>query len=300
MLAWRLGISAILIPALLAMFWVDAGHGPQATILLLFCALLTVRCSFETTQLLSVRGMAPSFPMTSLCSLLIIFCAWIHTLIRVEDGVSRLLVSLGCIAAGVVFSFAFLFLREAVGFRQPGTSMETLGAGLLAVMYSGMLLAVTCQFRWFPSPDIGYYAILSLVIAVKSGDTMAYTFGRLWGKRKMAPTLSPGKTWMGAVGAVVGAILGAGLWLHFGGQLFEASPVVSSWAAVVIYGVVMGVIGLAGDLCESLIKRDVQKKDSAALMPGFGGLLDLVDSVLFAAPFALVLWVFWPPAIVSP
>ncbi len=298
MLGWRLGIAAILIPSLLAMFWVDAHQGPRATILLLFCALLSVRASFETSQLLTTRSMRPSFGLTAICSLAIIFAGWAHTLVAVEDGLPRLLVSLGFICTAIVFSFASLFVREAVRFREPGSSMETLGAGSIAVMYSGGLLAITSQFRWFPSADLGYFALMSLVVAVKSGDTVAYTFGRLWGRRKMAPSLSPGKTWMGAAGAVVGGIVGGGLWLHFGSHLFESSPVISSYAALITYGIAMGVIGLVGDLCESLIKRDVQQKDSAKLMPGFGGLLDLLDSVLFASPFALAFWVFWPPAVV--
>ena len=71
----------------------------------------------------------------------------------------------------------------------------------------------------------------------------------------------------------------------------------NSLPAVLLYGAAMGVIGLIGDLCESLIKRDVEQKDSGALIPGFGGLLDLLDSVLFAAPFALVFWAVWPPAV---
>jgi phosphatidate cytidylyltransferase len=66
---------------------------------------------------------------------------------------------------------------------------------------------------------------------------------------------------------------------------------------VLAYSSTMGMIGLAGDLCESLIKRDVEKKDSAALMPGFGGLLDLLDSPLFAGPFALLWWQLLPPAL---
>lgn len=299
MLGWRLGIAAILIPSLLAMFWVDAQQGPLATILLLFCALLSVRASFETSQLLSTRSMRPSFGLTAICSLMILFAGWAHTLVAVEDGLPRLLVSLGFICTALVFSFAFLFVREAVRFREPGSSMESLGAGCIAVMYSGGLLAITTQFRWFPSADLGYFAIMSLVVAVKSGDTVAYTFGRLWGRRKMAPALSPGKTWMGAIGAVVGGIVGGGLWIHFGSRLFESSLVISSYPALIAYGIAMGVVGLVGDLCESLIKRDVQQKDSAKLMPGFGGLLDLLDSVLFASPFALAFWVVWPPVIVG-
>lgn len=296
MLGWRLGISAILIPALLGMFWIDAWQGPRAAILLMFCALLSMRCSFEVTQLLSVRSMRPSFGLTAICSLVIILAGWLHTLFDFPPGQTRLLASLGFICSALILSFAFVFVRECTRFREPGTSMESLGAGWMAVMYSGGLLAVASQFRWYPSAQLGYFAIGSMIIAVKSGDTMAYTFGRLWGRRKMSPALSPGKTWMGAVGAVVGSVVGASLWLKFGASLFEAAPVIASWPAVLIYGATMGVIGLVGDLCESLIKRDVQQKDSAALMPGFGGLLDLLDSILFAAPFALAFWALWPPA----
>ncbi|MCH2213275.1 MAG: phosphatidate cytidylyltransferase [Fuerstiella sp.] len=297
MLGWRLGISAVLIPALLAMFWLDAMQGPRATILLALCSLLAVRCCYEMTQMLSVRSMSPSFALTAICSLLVVFAGWIHTLLGLPNGPLRLLVSLGMICAALVGSFALLFLREAERYRQPGHSLESLGAGWLTVMYSGGLLAIASQLRWFPSPHLGYFTIGSMIIAVKSGDITAYAFGRLWGRRKMAPALSPGKTWMGAAGAVAGSVAGSVLWLRFGGRLFESAPVISSYPAVIGYGIAMGLVGLAGDLCESLLKRDAQQKDSAALMPGFGGVLDLLDSILFAAPVALAIWALWPPAV---
>ena len=112
----------------------------------------------------------------------------------------------------------------------------------------------------------------------------------------MVPRLSPGKTWMGGFGAIVGSCLGGWLWLSFGGRLSAARPVAAELACVLAYSATIGVVGLIGDLCESLIKRDAEKKDSASLMPGFGGLLDLLDSPLFAGPVALAWWVFWPPA----
>jgi len=296
MLGWRLGISAILIPALFAMFWIDAWQGNRATILLMFCSLLSMRCSYEMSQLLNVRTMRPSFGLVAICSLMVVLAGWLHTITTIQTGTVRLLISMGFICAALVLAFALLFVSEVTRFRQSETSMETRGAGWLAVMYSGGLLTVASQFRWVPAPDMGYFAIGSMIIAVKSGDTMAYTFGRLWGRRKMVPTLSPGKTWMGAFGAVAGSVVGSGLWLTFGGRLFEAAPVITGYPSVIGYGVAVGVIGLVGDLCESLIKRDVEQKDSARLMPGFGGLLDLLDSILFAAPFALAWWVLWPPA----
>ena len=126
---------------------------------------------------------------------------------------------------------------------------------------------------------------------------MAYTFGRLWGKRKMVPLLSPGKTWMGGLGAIVGSCLGGWLWLTQGARLFSTPLQIDSLGNVLAYCGTMGVVGLIGDLCESLIKRDAQKKDSAQLLPGFGGLLDLLDSPLFAAPVALAWWYFQPPVL---
>ena len=297
MLGWRLTISAVLVPALLFLFWWDAGLGRQAPALLVFSVLLGIRGAFEMVHLLSTRAMQPSFLLTGLCNAAIVLAAWGHTrLPAASSDTNNLLLSLGLICAAVTLSFWLLLLAEAVRYREPGHSMESLGANLLTILYSGGLLAVIAQFRWFPSPALGYFAIGSVIIAAKSGDIMAYTFGRLWGKRKMVPTLSPGKTWMGGFGAIVGSCLGGWLWLTFGGRLFDATPTASSLLCVLSYSASMGVVGLIGDLCESLIKRDCEKKDSAQLLPGFGGLLDLLDSPLFAGPVALAWWVFWPPA----
>ena len=298
MLGWRLTISAILIPALLALFWWDAISGARAPVLLCLCVALTIRGAYEMVHLMTTRSMRPSFVLTSGCNVLIVLAAWDHTRIHAgEPAMTRLLIALGTVGGAVSLSFLSLMLWEAVRYRKPGQSMETLGANAIIILYSGLLLAVIAQLRWFPNPEIGYFAIGSVIIAVKSGDIMAYTFGRLWGKRKMVPTLSPGKTWMGGLGAVVGSCLGAWLWLTFGGRLFAAGPRAADLSCVLAYGAVMGVVGLVGDLCESLIKRDCEKKDSAQLLPGFGGLLDLLDSPLFAAPIALTWWVLWPPAV---
>ena len=134
----------------------------------------------------------------------------------------------------------------------------------------------------------------SLVISAKCGDIGAYTLGRLFGKKKMMPRLSPGKTWAGAWGAILGAGFGAIIWLQLATPQFDSSWVAPRWYWSIAFGVVIGVAGLLGDLCESLIKRDVGQKDSAALLPGFGGLLDLLDSILFAGPVAYVLWQVMP------
>lgn len=298
MLAWRLAMSAILVPVIIALFWLDYRLGTSAYILLGCCLFIAVRNAYELTDLLKVRSIWPSFYATATLSSLVVLAAWCHVFITNDSGdrTASLLHSLGWIGAAFTLSFLALLTFEATRFREPGRSMESLGGNLLTIFYAGGLTAVTAQMRWFPNPDAGYFAIASMIICVKSGDTFAYTFGRLWGKRKLAPILSPGKTRMGLVGAIFGSMLGGWLWLTFGGNLFSKSITTGSLWNTLAYSAVMGVIGLIGDLCESLIKRDVQKKDSAILMPGFGGLLDLLDSPLFAGPFALAWWILIPPA----
>ena len=311
MLSWRLLMSAILVPSLVALFWFDHSLGANAWLLLAFCSFVAIRNAFELTDLLHVRAMRPQFAVAAVLSLVVVVSGWGHvwtsvagtsSLARLDalgpDG-ARLREALGWIGAALTAAFCVLLIVEAVRYHEPGHSMESLGANLLTVFYAGGLMAVTAQMRWFPNPEAGYFVIASMIICVKCGDTFAYTFGRLWGKRKLAPKLSPGKTWMGLVGAVMGSTLGGWLWLTFGAALFAVKPVAASLWIVLGYSASLGIIGLVGDLCESLIKRDVQKKDSAVLMPGFGGLLDLLDSPLFTGPFALAWWHLLPPAVFS-
>ncbi|HET6323519.1 MAG TPA: phosphatidate cytidylyltransferase, partial [Planctomycetaceae bacterium] len=198
--------------------------------------------------------------------------------------------------SGLIFGLALLWLLASNAFRyeSPGKRMETLGSELFIVAYAGLLLCLTVRLRWIGADPVeqarGYYALGSLIIAVKCGDTGAYTFGRLFGRRKMSPLLSPGKTWAGAAGALVGGGLGAWLWLQFGPRLFGANWTPGASLLCCLYGVILAVVGLVGDLCESLIKRDLGKKDAAALLPAFGGLIDLTDSVVYAGPIAYLLW----------
>jgi phosphatidate cytidylyltransferase len=299
MLRWRIAVSVILVPALIALFWLDSLLGNSAPVFLALCLILALRGSYEMVELLKTRNLVPSYAAAGTGSVLAVLSGWMHFWMSSSGQQHHILISMGWIGTAMALSFCGLLVREACVFEEPGRSMESLGSNTLIVMYAGFLLAVTAQFRWFPDPRLCYFAIGSMIIAVKSGDIGAYTFGRLWGKRKMAPRLSPGKTWMGFIGALVGSAVGGWLWLNYAGRLFDVRPVAASAVIVIAYGMFLGVIGLIGDLCESLIKRDVAKKDSASLMPGFGGLLDLLDSPLFAGPFALAWWHLWPPAIVS-
>jgi len=199
-----------------------------------------------------------------------------------------------CSIESVAGSFLFvLFLVEICRYRKPGGAAANLAGGVLAFLYIGVMLRLAVSIRSFGG--IGAWG--SWIAAVKMGDTGAYCVGRLIGRRKMAPYLSPGKTLEGAVGALAFACLGA--WAALDWWAARASPGVfplhseaaafPCWAWSV-YGLWLGMAGMIADLAESLLKREAGRKDSSAWMPGFGGALDILDSLLLSAPLA---WLFW-------
>jgi phosphatidate cytidylyltransferase len=130
------------------------------------------------------------------------------------------------------------------------------------------------------APD-GQLRILATLIVVVLSDTGGYVVGRRLGRTKLAPSVSPGKTWEGLGGSLVAAALGSALvlWLMFG---------VTPWWGL-LFGLAVAVAAIVGDLGESLIKRDLGVKDMSGLLPGHGGVMDRLDSVLFAAPVGFLM-----------
>lgn len=189
----------------------------------------------------------------------------------------------------VLFAFVGVLLLALCGemarFREPGGIVPRLGLVLFAVAYVGLLGSAFAQLRWvFPDAYRSSWALALAVFVPKGADTAAYFTGRFFGRHKMTPLLSPKKTWEGLAGGLAFSSF-VGPWFDamaggvFPGGMMEA----------VAFGFVVGGVGVLGDLAESLVKRDAAAKDAAAVIPGFGGLLDVVDSVLFAAPVAY-LW----------
>ncbi len=139
----------------------------------------------------------------------------------------------------------------------------------------------------------GVLMLLATITVVKFGDIGAYTVGRLIGRHKLAPHLSPGKTIEGAIGGLAASAFGAWLvlaWIWPRAVGFKPIHVdVDEWLS---FGILVGLAGMMGDLAESLLKRDAAMKDSSRWLPGFGGVLDIVDSLLFAAPVAYFFFVW--------
>ncbi|MFO0843610.1 MAG: phosphatidate cytidylyltransferase [Gemmataceae bacterium] len=187
-----------------------------------------------------------------------------------------------------VFALAVLagFLWEMAAFREPGGVVPRLALLTWMTAYLGLLPSFFVQIRFRPaeSAPLAGVASLALVIFVpKCCDIGAYVTGRAFGRTRMTPLLSPKKTWEGLAGGLALSVAVAVLLNR------AVTEVLRSDAEAALFGLVLGLTGVLGDLAESMIKRDCQKKDASQAVPGFGGVLDVVDSVLFAAPVAY-LW----------
>ena len=125
--------------------------------------------------------------------------------------------------------------------------------------------------------------VLKVLILVWIADTAAYFVGRQWGRRRLAPSISPGKTWEGALGGVLGAVAYA----MIGGTFFDGGR--AGWPAYLVAGVLLAAISIVGDLFESAVKRQAGAKDSGTLLPGHGGVLDRIDSATAVLPLAALL-----------
>lgn len=290
MLIWRLTISAILIPAVFGLFYLDAMLGASAPLLLAFVVVLAWWGANEMVDLLATRSFAPHRTVVCICCVIVAAASWYGRIGAAPIKVPGEMNTLAQVMLAYSITVLTLFATATYRYREPGRSMETLGAELLIVSYIGVLLGVAAQLRWVAGDAAGYLVLGSLLMVTKGGDIGAYTFGRLFGRRKMVPHLSPGKTWAGGGGALIGSALFGVMWLQFATPLFDRGWEPPAWYWSAFYGLVLGAVGLVGDLCESLIKRDVGKKDSASLFPGFGGLLDILDSIIYSGPVAYVLW----------
>lgn len=182
------------------------------------------------------------------------------------------------IAALVVVELLIqLFSRasdEDFGEMLPVAATKVFGVLYVAVL-GGYIIAIRAIES--PIPHLAPKLLTLFFIVVFAGDTGAYYTGRAMGRRRLAPRVSPGKTVEGAIGGLAGNVIAA-LIAHF--WFFPELKIVYA----VPLALVMGVLGITGDLCESMLKRGARAKDAGNLIPGHGGLLDRLDSMLFNAP----------------
>ncbi len=257
---------------------------PPALVLVPVLLLLGVMAARELGRILREKGVAASTVLT--CGLAVVgllLTAVSPTGADAFTGVMTAHTAMGLVLVGSLAYYA----RN----KQVEGMVAAAGGALLAYAYIGVLLGFLCAIR----REHTAWVLLWVLLVTKSCDIGAYTTGRTIGKHKLAPWLSPGKTWEGLWGGVAfSAVIGAvGVWIlnETDGWGAGIGPV-GLWFGAVCGGV-FAFVGQFGDLLASLLKRDAGRKDMGHSLPGFGGVLDVLDSVLLVAPLAF--WILaWP------
>ncbi len=186
------------------------------------------------------------------------------------------------VVIGLALGWALL---EQLFRRGPDGIFAQVGAVALGIAYLGVPFLLLQSLAALPT---GGQLLLAFIAAVKFGDVAAFFGGKAFGRRKLCPAISPGKTWEGFLFSFVGAIGGSYLftWLP---TTWGAAPAFPGWWQPAVWGLVLGPLGVLGDLAESCLKRAAGAKDSGHSMPGFGGILDILDALIIAAPAAYLL-----------
>jgi phosphatidate cytidylyltransferase len=222
---------------------------------------------WEMTQALKRSGAdAPLIPLLG-GTLLMIGLAWF-------DGPDALLLGL---AVTLLASVIWRIADGAAAFRRDLT------ASILTAVYVPFLLSFAVLLVLSDS-DVhrGSWRVLCTLFAVVLSDTGGYAAGVFLGKHKMAPSISPGKTWEGFAGSISASAIGSALLLYF------ILDIPAYWG--LLFGAVLSIVAVIGDLAESMLKRDLGVKDMSNLLPGHGGVMDRLDSILFAVPTAYLLF----------
>jgi phosphatidate cytidylyltransferase len=187
---------------------------------------------------------------------------------------SAFLKNIEFIVAIAVFSVMAALILNLLRIKNHGYGSNSSSRVVLGIMYVPLLMSHFIFIRDLPSGALWVFYVLVVAFA---GDIAAYYVGRTFGKKKFFAEVSPGKTTEGTLGLILGSILGSVVFVYF----YSLLPIHHA----VLVGFLAGIIGQLGDLAESVMKREAGVKDSGAILPGHGGILDRLDCLMFIAPF---------------
>ena len=256
--AIAVGVALVLLVLASLLIWPPAFPG--------LIALAAGAGVWEMTRALKVTGAEP--PLIPLLggALLMVGLAW-------HDGADSLLIGLAVTIA------AALLWRLADGLQ---AVRKAFTPTVMVAVYVPFLLSFAVLLQLPDADQDGRWRILCTLFAVVLSDTGGFIAGVFLGRHKMAPSISPGKTWEGFAGSICAAAIGSALFLYF------LLDIPSYWG--LLFGAVVSVVAVVGDLAESMLKRDLGLKDMSNLLPGHGGIMDRLDSILFAVPTAYLLF----------
>lgn len=294
MLKWRLVLGAVFIAGLVALCWLDWRASQPGIFLLPLAIVAAGLAAGELLAMFRKRGHEPLGWVVYGGVLITLLLPVVPELFPAYFWSSAFSGVAG-IATGLALSLLLAFVGELRRFDGSGKVTVNLALSVFSIAYVGGLLSFLVQLRLLGggAGRTGMLALLSMIAIVKSSDIGQYTAGRLFGKHKLAPSVSPGKTWEGLYGGVLFALVAAWLMMTYAAPVILSNGwILEIWIGrLALYAVALVAAGIVGDLTESLLKRDAGVKDSSEWMPGFGGVLDLVDSLMVAAPVAYLFWV---------
>jgi phosphatidate cytidylyltransferase len=311
LLRWRFLLGALFIAALAILCWLDCVvvTSRPGVFLLPLALMVGWMGVVELLEIFNHRGRMP-LPWAMFSGVLIsvlmagLPVIWPELVAKTAPG------QLGWLTIGMTAGLLLAFWGEITRYDGKWHTTINLGLEAFSILYLGGTLGFIVQLRLLdlepkdpfgltgPSGQAGMLALVSLIAIVKMSDTGQYAIGRVLGRHKLAPLVSPGKTWEGVMGGALFAVVGAFLVFGWVEPYIMGTPNKSAdffadtgrVVRVAIYALLVAAAGILGDLAESLLKREAGIKDSSTWMPGFGGLLDLLDSLLVAAPVAYLLW----------
>ena len=277
-------IIAALVAAPLALVMIYLGGLPLAV----FLAAVSAGCAWEFYRIAAAGGLEPLDPLGIPLAGAVPLVSYAAAIGLYRPGLDVAAVALLVVLASVIWA--------------RGTQRHPLGAAaatVMGILYTGGLLSFGYALREHPYA-IGDRAGTALVayplILTWASDIGAFFVGRAVGGRKLIPAVSPGKTVSGALGGLAATVIVSWLYVRF--ALRPVALLTMTLPATILFGAVVSVAAQVGDLAESLLKREANVKDSSRLIPGHGGLLDRLDSLLFVLPVAYLLfgWLLLPAA----
>ena len=273
-LAQRFLVALVAVPILLVVLYY---HRPEPTWALIFAASLIAMHELFA-MMLPAEDRRAALVMGGLA---VAAFYWLDPLALAGYGDAVPHVVTGAMRAGttipILFAVVVPGLYYLFRFRDIPSVAGRYAATVTGIVYAGYLTTYLAKLKLIDR-DHGGDTVLIVLIVAWLADTGGYFAGRFLGKAKLYPAVSPKKTWAGAWGGIAGSVIGVAVL-----KLVSAHDL--TWLDVGLIAIPGGILGQLGDLTESLIKRSVGVKDSGALLPGHGGLLDRIDAVLFIAPY---------------
>jgi phosphatidate cytidylyltransferase len=286
----RIATAAVLIPIVLTLVW----YGPPA-LLAAIAAIVAIMALFEFFAIGDKIGLRAFKKWTYFGAALIFYAQYSQGLVQTHtfsEGLSVIRnAATGLLSLDAAF-LIFIFGCVALGLATRRPLLEVLPAIAIS---SAAILFVALPFSYIlrvnELESVGKKLVLFTLVLVWAGDMLAYFVGKFIGRAKMAPAISPKKTWEGAAGNVIASILVA---------ITFARWIQIDTLTLVAIAVAANIAGQAGDLIESAYKRGASVKDSGAILPGHGGMLDRIDSLILAAPVVWALYQWLQAGVAAP